>query len=111
MPLPNSVEQNAIVIELPERLVMAVASEVRGEIKDLIAGHGPNVVLDLGAVEFADSSGLSVLVSSLQSAKSAGGELVLVGPNPKVLSLIKLTRLHHVFQIFDSREAATASFS
>ncbi len=109
MALENRTLGNAHIIVLPTRLVKADAAPVREELKSLISEGKNRLVLDMGATEFADSSGLSVLISALNSAKESGGEVVLLNPTRPIRSLLELTRLHHVFQIFEDADAAAAS--
>jgi anti-sigma B factor antagonist len=94
------------VIRLPERLTMAHAAAHRHAIRDVIDGGQNRLVLDMGGVEFVDSSGLSVLVSALKAARSAEGDVVISGPTSEVQALIELTRLHHLFEIFADDRAA-----
>ncbi|MGB5442000.1 MAG: STAS domain-containing protein [Gammaproteobacteria bacterium] len=103
----NSVE----LVSLPPRLVMANAAETRGEIKSLVEAGRTRLVLDLQSVEFVDSSGLSVLVSTLKAVHAANGEVVLLSPSDGVRMLIELTRLHQVFEIFEDRRAAIQRLS
>ena len=94
------------VIALPNRLVMANAKDTRDMLKQLIEQGKTRLVLDLTDVEFIDSSGLSVLVSALKVAQKEDGEVVLLSPSDGVRSLIELTRLHQVFEIFEDKDAA-----
>ena len=94
------------VIRLPERLTMAHAASHRHAIRDVIDGGHNRLVMDMSAVEFVDSSGLSVLVSALKAARSAEGDIVISGPTLEVQALIELTRLHHLFEIFADDTAA-----
>ncbi len=98
------------VVGMPARLVMASAPDVRNEIKALISNTSSKIVLDLSNLEFVDSSGLSVLISSFKAAKELDGGVVLVNPTKQVRSLIELTRLHHVFEIYDDIDSAVGSF-
>ncbi len=66
------------------------------------------LVLDLSAVEFIDSTGLSVLLNGLRLVNQRGGRLALVCTNPTVLRLFQITSLDTTFDIFDTREAAIA---
>lgn len=94
------------VVYLPERLTMANSAAARHEIRDLVdLGHAL-LVLDMSRLEFVDSSGLSVLVSAIKSARRAGGEVVLCQLRPQVQALIELTRLHELFEIFIDEQAA-----
>lgn len=104
-------DQNGVlIVEMPERMVMANAPQVRNEIKEIISSKSSKIVIDLRPVEFVDSSGLSVLISSLNAAKELGGDVVLLDPSKTVRSLIELTRLHHVFQIFQDVDSAISNF-
>ena len=94
------------LVTLPPRLIMANAPQTRSALKTLVEGGRNRLVLDLKSVEFVDSSGLSVLVSTLKAVQSENGEVVLLNPSDGVRSLIELTRLHQVFEIFEDRSAA-----
>ena len=111
MNIASHVHGNATLIPLPARLVMANAAETRTAIKRLVDGGATRVILDLGGVEFVDSSGLSVLISAFEAAQSRGGEAVLLSPRAGVRALIELTRLHEVFPIYEDREAAIRALS
>ncbi|MDA8157381.1 MAG: STAS domain-containing protein [Actinomycetota bacterium] len=63
------------------------------------------IVLDLQNVEFVDSSGLGVIISTLK-AMEGKGDLVLSGVKTGVMSLLCLTRMNRVFRIYDYNEEA-----
>jgi anti-sigma B factor antagonist len=67
------------------------------------------VVIDLGEVDFIDSSGLSALVSGLKALRQAKGALRLCRPHPQGMTALRLTMLDRVFPIFPSTEAALGS--
>ncbi len=69
-----------------------------------------NLIIDLSAVRFVDSSGLGALVSGFKNASAREGSLKLCGLQPQVRSMFELTRLHRVFEIFTSVEEAQESF-
>jgi anti-sigma B factor antagonist len=111
MKLEHRTENGIDIVRLPERLMMADAAEARAALKDVI-GHGAGkLILDLGDTTFMDSSGLAVLVSSLQAARKKDGDVYLVGMGDTVRALFELTRLHTVFQIFDDEAGAVRAFS
>lgn len=99
------------LVSLPPRLVMANAQEARSAIKNLVGDGRTHLVLDLRAVEFIDSSGLSVLVSTLKAVQLHNGRVVLLSPSDSVRSLLELTRLHQVFEIFEDRYAAISDLN
>ena len=96
------------IVELSGRLTMANASEVRQRLRAIIEQSSGKVIVDLKDVGFMDSSGLSALISAFKSARGKGGEMVLLHLMPAVRSLIELTRMHQVFDIFDDEFTAIA---
>jgi anti-sigma B factor antagonist len=77
---------------------------------DEAVGRGKTaVVLDLSAVEFIDSTGLSVLLNGLRRVTRQRGRMALVCNNPTVLRLFEITRLDATFDIHASREAALSA--
>lgn len=59
----------------------------------------PRVTVDLAAVTFMDSQGLSALLRARQEAEDHGGALRLDAVSPPVLKLLQLTRLDAVFTL------------
>ncbi|MGH2899697.1 MAG: STAS domain-containing protein, partial [Solirubrobacteraceae bacterium] len=66
------------------------------------------IVLDMAAVEFIDSTGLSVLLNGLRLVTQMHGRMALVCSNPTVLRLFQITSLDDTFDIFDDRAKAIA---
>ena len=99
---------NAEIARLPDRLVLANAAAVRSEIQDRIASGTSRLVLDLGVVEFADSSGLTAILACVNSARRQGGEVALLSPMPRVRALIELTRLDDIVAVTDDEATAVA---
>ena len=94
------------IVVLRGRLDAAVSMELRDELGRLIEDGRSRLVLDLGGVTFVDSTGLSVLITTLKAATAAGGDLAMFDLTTAVRSIIELTRLDRVFRICDSRERA-----
>ena len=100
---------NVEVVSFSGSLDASVSSQIRKELKEVFDDGKSRVVIDLGDVAFVDSSGLSVLVTALKTARAAGGDVVLSRITPAVRSILELTRLHRVLEVFDDAEAAAAS--
>ena len=101
-------KESVDIVELSGRLTMASAPAVLQALRAVIERSAAKVVVNLGGVVFLDSSGLSVLISAFKSARAKGGEVVLLCLRPAVRSLIELTRMHQVFNIFDDEAKALA---
>lgn len=66
----------------------------------------PQVIVDLRAVSFIDSTGLGVLAGALRASRDGAGDLALVvGPGP-VSKVLSVTGMDRVFPIFGDLPAA-----
>ena len=66
--------------------------------------------MDLGEVEWMNSSGLGLLISSLTTTRNSGGEMKLARATDKITSLLVITKLNSVFESHPTVETAAASF-
>lgn len=66
------------------------------------------VLVDLSKVDYIDSSGIASLVESLQSARKASCDLILVSVSSSALRVLELARLDKVFTICASIEDGLA---
>jgi anti-sigma B factor antagonist len=99
-------ERGIIVIRVLERQLDSVsAHEVKRRLARLIGNQHHRLVLDISEVEFIDARGLSALVFALKRM-GYNGALALVGPRDTVVSMLKLTRLYGLFNIFPDCERA-----
>ena len=99
----------AIALVVGEYLDAGNAREFRQEIASVLKDSS-QVILDLSQLQFVDSSGLGAILSCLRHLTTTGGELRLCGMTKPVRALFELERMHRVFEIFNSREEALASF-
>ncbi len=60
------------------------------------------LVLDLGSLRKADSSGLGELVAAVRRTAEAGGEMVLANPTSKTRRLLERTQIDRMIPIYDS---------
>jgi len=92
--------------------VLAVAGELDlassptlEEALDAVTGTTPELlILDLSALEFMDSTGLSVLVRAHQRALEAGRRFALVKGSPQVQRLLTLTGIDDRIMVAESPE-------
>jgi anti-sigma B factor antagonist len=101
----------AVLIEVNEdRLDAHNSAELKTQMLTFFDEGKNNLIIDLKAVRFVDSSGLGSLVSGFKNASARNGNLKLCGLQPQVRSMFELTRLHRVFEIFPDADEALASF-
>jgi anti-anti-sigma factor len=72
---------------------LASAPRLAAGLSELIGRGHSLVALDLGAVEFIDSTGLGVLVGSIRRLRDDGGDLVLRAASPAVVRILEITGL------------------
>jgi anti-sigma B factor antagonist len=105
----ENVDDRTHVIVVAGEIHVSTAPEFSRLLNEAIGQGKTQVVLDLSAVEFIDSTGLSVLLNGLRRLTRAGGRMALVCTNPTVLRLFVITRLDSTFQIVGTRAAALAA--
>jgi len=84
--------------------------QLKDKVQSLLQQGRKKLVLDVGAVPYVDSAGLGQLVQSHVTTSKNGGSLKLVGATKRLNDLLVVTRLVTVFDVFDTEDAAIASF-
>lgn len=85
-------------------------SQLREAILTCLNNSKLNVLLDMGGVTTIDSSGIGELVGSFTTVTNRGGKLKLLHLPPKVTDLLQVTQLITVFEVYQDRNEAVASF-
>ena len=98
------------VLKLEGRLDASSAKDIKEKVDSLTKENRVNLVIDMGAVDFIDSSGLGSLVSSLRSVNKLGGDIKISALQDQVRAIFELTRLHRIFGIYEESDAAAKSF-
>lgn len=89
------------------RIDAAGAVDFKAAAHAALDGWDGDVVMDLGGVDFVDSSGLGALVAV--SKMVPGRRLGLAGCGAPVTKVLTLTRMDRVFDLFPDAEAALAA--
>ena len=100
------------IVDCSGRITLGEGSIVlRDNVKDLLAKGQKKLVLNLGDVNYIDSSGIGELVSGFTTAANQGGQLKLLNLTKKVHDLLQITKLYTVFEVHNEEAAAIRSFS
>ena len=91
--------QRIVRIEM-ERIDAAAAAEFREAARRALQDGPARAVLDLGGVDFVDSSGLGAIVG-LKKLLAPRVDVELAALRPKVAKVFALTRMDLVFTIHD----------
>jgi anti-sigma B factor antagonist len=88
------------------RATVDMASDLKERLFTEIDNGHLFIIIDFSYVEFVDSSFLGALVAGLKQVKSREGEIKISGLHPHVRITFELTRLDHLFKIYQSIEQA-----
>jgi anti-sigma B factor antagonist len=100
------------ILDLSGRITLGEGSvTVRDEVRNVIATGSKKILLNLGDINYIDSSGIGELVSAFTTVKNGGGELKLLNLTKKVHDLLQITKLYTVFDIKDDEASAIAAFA
>src|SRR5947209_3226892 len=99
------------ILDLSGRITLGEGSVVlRDTVRDILGKGNKKILLNLGEVNYIDSSGIGELVSAFTTVRKEGGELKLLNLTKKVHDLLQITKLYTVFDVKDDETAAVKSF-
>jgi len=80
---------------------MATAPILAAQLKELRASGFRHLVIDLGRLDFIDSTGLRLLLTEHADAREDGFSIALVGGKPAVQRVFELTKTLDVLPFVD----------
>jgi anti-sigma B factor antagonist len=111
MQIKEKIENNVAVLTFKGDLLGEPdTSNVRNKIHSLVTDNVKKIVIDLGGVNYMNSSGIGTLISCLTTMRNGGGELRLANVGGKVQNLFVITQLVKVFDTYETVERALANF-
>ena len=100
------------IVDLSGRITLGEGSVVlRDTVRELIGKGNKKILLNLGDVNYIDSSGIGELVSAFTTVRNQGGDLKLLNLTKKVHDLLQITKLYTVFDVKDDETSAVKSFT
>ena len=96
-----------VVVRLAGEIDLHNAGEVGSALEEIAGSDPARVVVDLGEVEFVDSTALGTLIEARKQL--ANGRLVLAAPGRHVRRSLEVSGLLEHFDVHDSVDAALAS--
>jgi anti-sigma B factor antagonist len=99
------------IVDLSGRIALGEGSALlRKTVRDLLDSGRTRILLNLGDVNYIDSSGIGELVSGFTAVRNRTGELKLLNLTKKVHDLLQLTKLFTVFDVYSDESTAVRSF-
>ncbi|MDF3076340.1 MAG: hypothetical protein K0S09_229 [Sphingobacteriaceae bacterium] len=94
-----------ILIKLNEpKLNSLISPQLKSELILINTEGQRNVIIDLSAVKYSDSSGLSSLLVGHRICKNSGGSFIITGLNDNTSRLVTISQLDNVLTIVKNVE-------
>lgn len=112
MKISNRQVDGVSIVDCSGRITLGEGSvTLRDTVRELLSKGRKKFLLNLGEVNYIDSSGIGELVSAFTTVRNQGGELKLLNLTKKVHDLLQITKLYTVFDVKDDEAAAIKSFN
>jgi anti-sigma B factor antagonist len=102
-------DDSAPIVAVTGEVDVYSAPKLKESLTGLLESGAHTVVVDLSGVAFLDSTGLGALVEARAATSEAGGALLLVCGQERILKLFTITGLDGVFAIYPNVEQARAA--
>jgi anti-sigma B factor antagonist len=102
----RQVNGNTQVVAVIGEIDLFTAPEFKQRVSAPIDAGRSNVIVDLTATTFIDSSSLGVLIGAHRRLKLRGGSLVVVCDNEAIVKTFRITGLDGVFTLVKSLDDA-----
>jgi anti-sigma B factor antagonist len=102
----RQVNQDTHVVAVAGEIDLFTAPEFKQRVSAPIDAGRQNIVVDLSATTFIDSSSLGVLIGAHRRLKLRGGTLVVVCDNDAIVKTFRITGLDGVFTLVPSLDDA-----
>lgn len=93
------VDDACAVVNVSGEIDMYTASELREQLSRLLASGVTDLTIDVGGVDFCDSTGLGVFIGVLRRLREVDGSLRIVSVRHQMMKIFQLTGLHKIFDI------------
>jgi anti-sigma B factor antagonist len=98
--------KTVIVLTPRGKLDITTAWQFRLKLQECINQVSPRIVVNLGQVNFIDSSGLTSLIAGMRDADKINGSFSLCNIHPEANLIFEVTMMDSVFKIFETEAAA-----
>ena len=109
--IEQSEREGVVTLRLTGRITVGPeVSALREKVAELSSAGSLNLVLDLAALDYIDSTGLGALVLCATNVRKGGGNMKLVNLNRRHIELLVMTKLTTVFETYADIQDAVNSF-
>jgi len=106
----HAVDGDVLILSADGGLDASNAESLVRELKTLVDAGARKLIVDASKLHYISSYGIAVLVRLHKKLAESGGDVKLASVSSRVSRLITLVGLEHVFEIFETVDAARAAF-
>ncbi|MBN1430292.1 MAG: STAS domain-containing protein [Anaerolineae bacterium] len=99
-------ENNLYKVTLNGTLDAPGAMAIEEQFQAMLRERQDRVIIDLASLDYMSSYGLRMFLLAAKSLRDSGGGLVLSGPNPYVMEVIRLAGYDTMFPVYETVEDA-----
>jgi len=103
----RELENGIRLLKLAGELDLQGVGEIETKFGAYTAVEKPLILVDLEEVIFLASIGIRMLVSTAKVVVRRGGKLILLNPQPNVLTVLQMAGILEIIPSFDDLESAT----
>lgn len=104
------VKHRVLCIRLEGELDHHTAEQLRNQVTTVIEEKDiKHIILNLGQLQFMDSSGLGVILGRYKQISNIGGEMVVCAISPDVKRLFEMSGLFKIIRMEDDEDCALTS--
>jgi len=86
------------------------ADSIRDMLHGIIDGGNKKIIVNLGGVNWINSTGVGILMTGYTTMRRNGGDLKLLNVSDRLQSILYVTKLNLIFECFDNEDEAVESF-
>jgi anti-sigma B factor antagonist len=103
--------EGTTVLEVSGRITLGEGGvTLRDSIQDALKSGATKLIVDMGGVNYMDSSGVGELTAAYTSARNKGCEVKLLHLTKRIDDLMQITKLATIFDIYSNEQQALSSF-
>ena len=106
------IEPDITLVELSGKLALGRESQRIETLVDELAHAGERkVILDMERIDYIDSAGVGLVALATGKLREAGGRVVVVAPEGRVLHLLEMTQMNAIVTVVATPADAVAAFA
>jgi anti-anti-sigma factor len=90
------------------RIDASNASSAEADLLAMLEKDGPSVIINLAQLSYLSSAGLRVMLVGAKRSKAAGGKAVILGAQPAVAEVLKMSGFDRIIPLVSSEDEARA---